>query len=451
MSGDRMERLYARRRFGMRPGLDSMRALLGRLGHPEEGLAIVHIAGTNGKGSVSAMVSEILAAGGCRVGRYTSPHLLRFNERIFVDGRPVDDAALQAALDVVERAAVAMEAEGGQPITFFECATAVACIIFQQAGIRLAVMETGLGGRLDATAVMTPLVSVITRIGLDHCEQLGDTIEAIAGEKAGIVKPGRPVVCGTMPDDARDVIRQTAARQRCAFLNAAEEIGVTRTSMSLEGLTVRITTPARDMGSVHVPLAGIYQVENIATAVAAVETVAQQLDVELSDDAIRTGLARVCWPGRFQLAVKDPPVVVDGAHNPDAAAALVESLRRLKLKRPVGLVAGLCADKDAGAFVRLMAPVAARAWAVPVPSARTLPAVETAALMRAAGIKEVAVSEVSDALKAAQSWAREAGGLVLVCGSLFLAGEALALLDAYPWPLDDPHRLADPNESIKPL
>ena len=450
MANDRLERLYARRRCGMRPGLAAMQDLLARLGHPEEGLAVAHIAGTNGKGSVAAMVTEVLTAAGCRVGRYTSPHLLRFNERVFVDGRPTDDAALGAAVDEVEDAASEAERAGGQPLTFFECATAVACAVFRRAGIRLAVVETGLGGRLDATNVLTPLVSAITRIGLDHCEQLGDTIEAIAGEKAGIIKPGRPVVCGAMPEEARAVIRRTASERHCPFLDAAEEIGVAIASTSLEGLTVRVTTPSRELGKVRVPLAGTFQAENIATAVATIETVAQQIGIEIADDALCTGLGRVCWPGRFQLAVREPLMVVDGAHNPDAAAALREALRRLKFKGPVALVAGLCADKDAAAFVRTLAPAVTRAWAVPVPSARTLPAADAAGLMRAAGIGTVEVAEVPAALDAAQAWARGAGGLVLVCGSLFLAGQALALLGAYPWPLDDPGRLADPNETLKP-
>jgi dihydrofolate synthase/folylpolyglutamate synthase len=448
MNQDFLERLYARRRFGMRPGLATMQALLDRLGRPERELAAVHVAGTNGKGSVTALVAQVLAAAGVRVGRYTSPHLLRFHERFFLDGRPVDDAALAAAADAVEAAARDVEAAGVQPPTFFECATAIAFVLFRQAGIRLAVVETGLGGRLDATNVLTPLVSVITRIGLDHCEQLGATIEAVAAEKAGIIKPGRPVVCGAMPEEARAVIRHAAAAAGCDLVDAAEEVRVAVTAAALDGLTLQIATSARELGKVRTPLAGAYQAENIATAVAALETLARELQVPLADEALRAGLANVCWPARFQLAVREPPVIVDGAHNPDGAAALREALRRAKWKGPVGLVAGFCDDKDTVGFLRALASAVRCAWAVPVPSPRTRPADETAGLLRAAGVRETAVADVPGALAAAQVWARAEGGLVVVCGSLFLAGEALARLHAYPWPMAE-GAAPQPNEQLR--
>jgi dihydrofolate synthase/folylpolyglutamate synthase len=449
MPSDILQRLFARRRFGMRPGLGGMRALLARLENPESGLAVVHIAGTNGKGSVAALVSEVLSAAGLRVGRYTSPHLLRVNERFFVDGRPVDDATLLAVAAQVESAANAVEQAGGSPPTFFECATAMAFVLFQRAGIRLAVVETGLGGAQDATNVMTPLVSVITRIGLDHCEQLGHTIEAIAREKAGIVKPRRPVVCGAMPDEARAVVRRAAAEQGCPFIDATEDVTVTAQSAALDGLTARIATASRDLGTIHTPLAGAYQIENLATAAAALEAVAEQLGLEIQDEAFRTGFGRVCWPGRFQLALREPPVIVDGAHNPDGAAALRDALKRTRFRGPVALIAGFCDDKDAGGFLRLLAPVVRRVWCVPVPSPRSLSAASAADTARAAGCVAVEASEFVPALAAAQRWARQEHGLVVVCGSLFLAGQALEHLHAFPWPLGADVREADPNEALK--
>ena len=434
----------------MRPGLETTHELLARLGHPEAGLGAVHVAGTNGKGSVTALVAEVLAAAGLRVGRYTSPHLLRFNERFCVDGQPVDDATLAAVAAEVEAAALAGEQAGGQAPTFFECATAMAFLIFQRAGIRLAVVEAGLGGRLDATNVLTPLVSVITRIGLDHCEQLGDTIERIAAEKAGIIKPGRPVVCAAMPDEARAIIRHTAAEHGCLFVDAAEDVNVTAVSVALDGLTVRIATSSRELGKVRTPLAGTYQAENIATAVATLEALSDALQVTLEDAAFREGLGRVCWPGRFQLAVREPPVIVDGAHNPDGAAALREALRRVKFKGPVALVAGFCDDKDSAGFLRVLASGVRCAWAVPVPSPRTRTVAATMALMHAAGIARVEPSDVPAALAAAQAWARAEHGLVLVCGSLFLAGQALDLLHAYPWPVAHATVTPDLNEQLRP-
>ena len=449
MDDTALERLFARRRFGMRPGLDVTRALLAQLDHPERGLAAVHIAGTNGKGSVAAIVAAVFQAAGLRAGRYTSPHLLRFHERFFLDGQPVADAPLAAAATRVEAAALAVERAGASAPTFFECATAIGFLLFRDAGLRLVVLETGLGGRLDATNVVTPLVSAITRIGLDHCAQLGDTLAAVAAEKAGIVKPGRPVVCGAMPDEARAVIRQTAAACHAPFVDAAEAVAVAIVSVALDGLTVRVSTPSRELGKMHTPLAGAFQTENIATAVAALETAAEQLGLELPDEAFREGLRQVCWPGRFQLACHEPPVIVDGAHNPDGAAALREALRRVKFKGPVGLVAGFCDDKDVRGFLHTLASAVKRAWAVPVPSPRSLPAADTAGLMRMAGCHVAPESDLPAALAAAQAWATAEGGLVVVCGSLFLAGQALQLLGAYPWPLDD-SQAPDPNERMNP-
>ena len=448
MPSDILQRLFARRRFGMRPGLASMRALLARLGNPEAGLAVVHVAGTNGKGSVTALVSEVLSAAGLRVGRYTSPHLLRINERFFVAGQPVDDETLFAVAAEVETATVSVEQAGSPPPTFFECATAMSFVIFQQANIRLAVVETGLGGRLDATNVLTPLVSVITRIGLDHCEQLGNTIEAIAAEKAGIVKPGRPVVCGAMPDDARAVIRKIAFGQGSPFIDATEDVTVTAKSVALDGLTVRVATSSRDLGAIRSPLAGAFQIENMATATAALETVATQLGITISDEAFHDGFGRVCWPGRFQLAARDPPVIVDGAHNPDGATALREALKRVRFRGPVAIVAGFCDDKDSLGFLRVLASIARRVWCVPVPSPRSLSAAATAAQARAAGCVAVEASELPAALAAAQRWAQQERGLVVVCGSLFLAGQALEHLHAFPWPLGVVARDADPNEAL---
>jgi dihydrofolate synthase/folylpolyglutamate synthase len=443
-----LDELAARRRFGMRQGLEVIRDLLARLDHPERELAAVHVAGTNGKGSVVALVDAVLRAAGLHTGRYTSPHLLHFNERIWLDGRPVSDAALAVAAEGVERAARAAEAAGGEPPTFFECATAVAFDLFRREGLRLVVIETGLGGRLDATNVLDPLVSVITRIGLEHTQWLGDTLEKIAAEKGGIIKPGRPVVCGAMPGEARGVIVRMAAACGSPFVDAAEGASVMRAASGLDGLTVRVATPSRDLGKVQTPLAGAFQLENIATAVAALEATEQRLGMNLPDEAFRTGLRQVCWPGRFQLVVRTPPVIVDGAHNPDGAAALRLALKQTGFRGPVALVAGFCDDKDSATFLRTLAPVVKRAWAVPVPSARGLPMEEVRDRMAASGMV-TETGEMPAALAAAQAWAQAEHGLVLVCGSLFLVGQVLDHLHAFPWQVSG-DRLPDENEQIKP-
>ena len=441
-----LEQLAARRRFGMKPGLDTIHTLLERLGNPEREIAAIHIAGTNGKGAVAALCDAVLRAAGYPVARYTSPHLLRVNERFFLNGHPVDDDALEAAARTVEPAVAALERERNDEVTFFECLTAVAFVLFRSAGIRLAVLETGLGGRLDATNVVTPLVSVITRIGLDHCDWLGDTVAKIAGEKAGIIKPGRPVVCAAMPDEARAVIAQTAARLEAPFVDAPEAVSVAVKKSDLSGQTLKIAAGNREWPPVRLPLAGAFQAENAGTAVAALETVANS-GLAIPDEAFVKGLESVCWPGRFQLAAQEPPVIVDGAHNPEGARALRQALKSCRVTAPLGLVAGFCGDKDALSHLRVLAPRIKRAWSVPIPNPRSLTPDRTAGVMRMAGIDDVAAcANLADALAQARAWAREADGVVVVCGSLFLAGEALVALGAFPWPCDR----RDANEALRP-
>jgi len=437
--------LAARQRFGVRQGLEVMEALTARLGHPETGLAAIHIAGTNGKGSVAAMTDAVLRAAGLRCGRYTSPHLQRFNERIFVNGEPVSDAALGEAVAAVESAARAAVAAGSEEPTFFECATAAAFEVYRRAGLRLVVLETGLGGRLDATNVVTPAVSVITRIGLEHTQWLGDTLEKIAGEKAGIIKPGRPLVCGAMPAEARAVALRRAAELGCRVVDAAEAVSVSAVRARPEGLTARVSTASREIGKVVLPLGGLFQAENLATAVAAVEAAESALGLRLPDGAFREGLAGVCWPGRFQLVSRDPPMIVDGAHNPDCAVALRAALAKSGLPGPLGLVAGFCDDKDAGAFLKTLAPAFARGWAVTIPSPRAVSRDAVCAVMRANGL-DARPCELGAALDEARAWALAGGGAVVICGSLFLAGEALERLHAFPW--RSAAGCADPNEAF---
>jgi dihydrofolate synthase/folylpolyglutamate synthase len=431
-----LQRLTDRRRFGMRPGLDTTRRLLDRLGNPEQDLAAIHIAGTNGKGAVAALCESALRAAGYPVARYTSPHLVRVNERFLVNGAAADDTALEAAAREVEPHVLALEAGQQTDVTFFECLTAVAFVLFRQAGVRLAVLEAGIGGRLDATNVVTPLVSVVTRIGLDHCDWLGDTVGKIAAEKSGIVKPGRPVVCAAMPDEARAVVAAAAARNRSLFVDAAEAVSAAVTRSGLEGQTLALATPNRTLPPIRLPLAGAFQAENACTAVAALETAAD-CGLALPDTAFAAGFESVRWPGRFQLAARQPSVIVDGAHNPEGARALRQALKSCKVNAPLALVAGFCGDKDALAHLRVLAPAVKRAWGVAIRNPRSLTADQTAGIMRMAGIGTVAAAgSVRAALDTARDWARANDGAVLVCGSLFLAGEALVALGAYPWPAD---------------
>ncbi len=385
-----LEELAARRRFGMRPGLDAIRGTCAALGDPQKSFSAIHVAGTNGKGAVCAMLDAALRAVGMRVGRYTSPHLVKLNERFFLDGAPIGDDVLSAAAEKVAKIAP-------DDLTFFEALTAVAFLVYADAKVDYTVLETGLGGRLDATNVCVPELCVITRIGLDHCDWLGDTVEKIASEKAGIIKPGVPVVLGENVPEVRAVVEARAKEVGAPFFYAPD--------------VASAADVPRDFA-----LAGTFNRENAATALAALKVLGK-------GDA--RGLANVVWPGRFQRVGN---FIVDGAHNPPAAHALAAALSELNLSGPLALVAGFCGDKDVGEVLSILAPFVKKGYAVRTNNPRSLSAEETAEKMRAAGIDAVATPSLAAAIGSASSAPR-----ALICGSLFLAGEALVELGAYPW------------------
>jgi dihydrofolate synthase/folylpolyglutamate synthase len=421
-----LERLAARRLFGIRPGLETMQQLCAALGHPEEECAIIHIAGTNGKGSVAAICEAALRTMGLPVGRYTSPHLIRVNERFMVHGEPVSDEALERALDEVERVC----AENALEPTFFEVLTACAWVVFREAGCKIVVCETGMGGRWDATNIIaTPLVSVITRVALDHCAILGDTIEAIAAEKAGIIKEGCPVVIGQMDPRARAVIEAVAQEKHTAIRDAAEEVRVTVSRRTVHGQTLQCSTPSCDYPAALTRLAGSYQAINAATALTTLEVLAER-GIIVPPKAFTEALRTVDWPARCQLLSSDPPTFLDGGHNPDGLKALRESLKSMHIRKRVALVCGFCKDKAVSDALKEIAPLVSCAWTVPVATERTLTPEETALAAQTAGIRPVIpMQSVAEAIEAATNWAQDCQGTVVICGSLYLAGEVLALRD----------------------
>ena len=429
----RLQRLYARQAHGIKPGLDATRALLQTLGHPESGLAAVHVAGTNGKGSTCALVAKGLESLGLPIGLTTSPHLVRFNERFQINGEPIADDELDRHLARVEEAAESIERESGIVPTFFECAIAIAFLHFREHGVRLAVVETGMGGRLDATNILTPLVSVVTRIAMDHMQFLGDTMEAIAAEKAGILKPGRPAVAGSMPEEAFAVIADTARRIGAPLIDVRDAVSVRRVSGDLTRQRLAVSTPDRDYGILETPLAASYQTENVATAVATLEVLRDRVGLPLPDDAVKSALARVSWPGRMQCVRRDPFVVLDGAHNPDGAAALVHARKDAHVRKgSVELVCGFCADKDVNGFFRTVAPWIRHAWTVPIPNPRSISPEEAARLAARYRIAAEPRPSLADALPAALDAARAEDSPVFICGSLFLVGEALSVIPPQP-------------------
>ena len=422
----------------MRLGLERMRAILARLDHPQRAFAAVHVAGTNGKGSTAAMLAAIARAAGLRVGLYTSPHLVSFHERIAVDGRPITPEELAEAFEAVRRA---VEAESPvEPPTHFEFTTAMAFWHMARAGVELAVVEVGLGGRLDATNVLEPCLCVITPVGLDHTQVLGPTVAAVAAEKAGIVKPGVPVVVAPQCPEAMEVIERSCARAKSP-LHRVLEAGSGRADgasyryevlgVGLEGGWLRLEGPGRwRVERVRVGLLGRHQVQNASVALAAAHRLACA-GWPLTEAAMREGLATVRWPARLQVLGRDPWLILDGAHNPQAAGALARAVGELFAGAPPVLVVGMLAEKDvAGALAQLVHPgavvVATRAR-----SGRTEPAhpEHLARLARQAGAaRALAVAPASAAVQTALRIAREGGGdgPVVVTGSLYLAGEVLA-------------------------
>lgn len=403
-------------RFGIRPGLDSIRAACSAMGNPQEGLRVIHVAGTNGKGAVCALIDSALRAAGFRTGRYTSPHLVALNERFFIDGAPVSDDRLDAAFASVRNA---------ESLTYFELLTATAFALYRQEKVDYLVLETGLGGRFDATNVVAkPELTVITRIGLDHCDWLGHTIAEIAAEKGGIIKAGVPCVLGAMPDDARSVLESIAAAHgsRCVHAPSLSDSAECGPAEAIDGLA----------------LGGRFNRENATTAYAALK------ELGIADEAIQRGFASVVWPGRYQRVEKwGKRFLVDGAHNPPAMRALVDSLKREDpshggFRFSGNVICGFCGDKDVSASLKILREVADIGFAVPIRNPRSLTPDRTAELMQEAGFGEVRIfSDLAHALACAQNG-------TLVCGSLFLAGEALESLGA----LSGSPTGFTPNESL---
>jgi dihydrofolate synthase / folylpolyglutamate synthase len=430
------EFLFGLRRFGWRPGLATVRHLLELLGDPQKSIPSVHVAGTNGKGSTAAMLSAILQAAGYRTGLYTSPHLLDFTERIRVNGRPIpaqEVTQLTARLREVCAAHFDPQPPSGHPTeslpypTFFELTTAMAFLHFAGHPVEAAVIEVGLGGRLDATNVITPQVAVVTNISLEHQEYLGRTLREIAGEKAGIIKPGVPVVTATSGEGLA-VVRRMAEEQRAALVAVREEYTWTIRESGLDGQVFDLAGPARRYEAVQLPLAGRHQIENAVTAIAACEALERQ-GFRLSETEIRRGLTQMRWPGRLQIVGERPRILLDGAHNPAGAEALAaflaehrESLHRLLL------IFGVLRDKDWEAMLALLGPLADQTILTHPPSDRGADPRDLLTADR--HCRKLAIATEP---KEGLALARAAAGpedTILVTGSLYTVAAALRALGA---------------------
>jgi dihydrofolate synthase/folylpolyglutamate synthase len=406
-------------RFGIKLGLERTEALLHELCDPQNLFQGVHVAGTNGKGSVCAMVASILQSSGYRVGLMPKPHLISYTERIQVDQRAISEDAFAALLTELQPA-INKVAEDLGPPTEFEILTSAALHYFARAGIDLLVCEVGLGGRLDSTNVLDLGVSVITNIALDHTQHLGSTLEAIAAEKAGILKPDSIAITGAQPP-ALAVIKDAAQSQQIPLLRLGQEIELTAVDKEWAGVQATVTTPAGTYRDLRVPLLGLHQADNAALAVGAIDALRSR-GWDISDGALRDGLARTRWPGRLEVIDRNPIVLVDGAHNPAGLERSLATVQNLAKGRPLVIIFGAMKDKDLPAMLAQLLAMEAPVIFSAIDWHRAAAPAELAAQFGAPA--ETAASS-ADALARARQRA-SSNGIVLVCGSLYLVGEVIA-------------------------
>ncbi|MDH4227733.1 MAG: bifunctional folylpolyglutamate synthase/dihydrofolate synthase [Deltaproteobacteria bacterium] len=407
-----LRKLYALAPPLVKPGLGRERALLKALGNPERAYPSILVAGTNGKGSTSAFAHSILSAAGLDTGLYTSPHLIAFNERI-----KVKDALIKGSEIVRLASRISRKAPKGT--TFFEFTTAMAFEYFREKGVDAAVVEVGMGGRLDATNVITPGVSIITGVGMDHMKELGNTISKIAAEKAGIIKKNSNVVTAAA-GAALKVIEKAAKEKNARVFVCGRDFSVTRS-----GRALKYESRDRVIKGLRLALFGAHQLRNAACAIKAVELMEDYIGC-VCDDAVREGLVSAAWPGRFETFGTRPRVVVDAAHNTDGALALKNALKDAGIVKPV-LVLGIMADKDIDGILKALIPLARKVVVTRPDMARSASLDELAARAGKFGIEAIREGRVSRALEKAR---KEAGpsGVVCVSGSVFTAAEAIRFL-----------------------
>ncbi len=414
--------------------LERMRLLLAHLGDPHERLRVVHITGTKGKGSTAAMVANVLRCAGHRTGLFTSPHLTGVEERVQIDGQPIDRAALTELMREVAAATAQVEADGEEPPTFFEIMTALGLLHFARQGVEFAVLEVGLGGRFDATNVCTPLVSVVTNIGFDHMEQLGHTLDRIAYEKAGIIKPGRPVVSGVLAAEARPVIAAVARERQSPLWQLGQDFQFAWEAGDIAaGVLPRVRLRMPPHGEpgpwLRLPLWGEHQGWNAAVALATLKVLGDEAGRPLPARALEEGLASVALPGRLEIVRRRPWIILDCAHNVASVEALLRFLEPLPPRSHCRLLFAVSRDKQVAEMLRLLALRFAEAhFTRYTSSARGADPQALADLWREAGGGPAHVHPSAVAALQAASSGLAQDDLLCVTGSVFLAGELRPLL-----------------------
>lgn len=408
-----LDHLFGLGRFGIKPGLDRIKTLLAHLGNPHDKLSAVHIVGTNGKGSTAAFLSSILTNAGYRTGLFTSPHLITFSERIRVDGMEISETdVLRIGLKVMDAAPAGT--------TFFEIVTAMALVYFQEQQVDIVILEAGMGGGSDATACVPGCLTVITPISMDHSEYLGETVAAIAGEKAAIIPEGSIVVSSAQPDEAFTVLAEECRACGAELIIAGSDYRFGRNS---RGIFYR--SGECRLEGVASGLPGRYQAENAGTAIAAAEALGK-VGYPVPEHAVTSGIATASWPGRMEKFSGQPMIILDGAHNPAGAAALAAELRELPAQRLVAVL-GVMSDKDLEGILSPVTEIFSSYVAAEPSVGRAQSSEELAARLQSLGLSAVSGGSVARSLETARISAGEEG-VVIVFGSLYLVGEARAYI-----------------------
>ncbi len=396
--------------------LDRMFALMESLGNPQNKYPIIHVAGTKGKGSTSAMCAAALQAAGYSVGLYTSPHLLDYTERIQINGAPISHEQLIELVEEIKPYVAKIEM-----LTTFEITTALAFLAFGKYGVNAAVFEVGLGGRLDATNIVTPKVSVITSLSYDHTAVLGNTLTLIAGEKAGIIKDGVPVVSSPQKDESLAALERVAKLKNSSLTLVGHDVKFELVESSLEGQTLTVHGP-RSTVKLQIPLLGNHQIENAATAYTALKV----SGIPITDEQIQKGFSQVQWRARFEIARRNPPVIFDSAHNQDSFSKLSETLETYFPGKKVYLIFGASEDKNIpGMFAELKSKIQ-KIIATRADHPRALEVEKIQQLAEQAGVESEAVTPVKSALARALELSSKDGSIVLSAGSMFVTAEVMS-------------------------
>ncbi|MDH7509323.1 MAG: folylpolyglutamate synthase/dihydrofolate synthase family protein [Methanomassiliicoccales archaeon] len=417
--------LFSLENMGIKLGLENTIELLKRLGDPHLRFRSVHIAGTKGKGSVCAMISSILQEAGYKVGLYTSPHLVDFRERIQINRTQISESELLRLIEEIRPIAEEMASVNAyKRLTFFEITTALAFLYFADKGVDEAVIEVGMGGRLDATNVIYPDCSGITKIGLEHTQYLGDTLGKIAFEKAGIVKPGVPVIAADGSEEVLNVIRSVCRERNAPLKIVGSDIKYDLISTTLDGTIIDIER----IGRVHVPLIGSFQALNAAIAYGCIQELIKK-GIDIPDSAIVRGFSETRWPGRFEILSRSPLVIFDATHTPDGAAIVSKDLQEL-VKGRIILVLGVLNDKDIDGLAKHLGKIATVAFATAPKSKRAYPAHIVADHLKRYCSQVETVEDVGDAVETALRMA-SVDDTVFITGSLYTIGEAKVWWDSH--------------------